>query len=194
MNLHTVLLCSALSVSGMALAQSAAPSAASEKSDSAAKQDTLSLTVVSFSGGGWGKARKARAALASIPSIEKIRISGASATLIMKAGESLDQEAAKAALTAKGLKMGAVTQRTIPNPVAHYSMKAMGVGWADTCEKARVALEKSEGFAGAFIDRKTDIFLSSNMNLTAEMINKILSDNGLSIKVMEVTKNPTVAF
>ena len=55
-----------------------------------------------------------------------------------------------------------------------------------------MALEAKEGIAGAFVDKKTEIFLSTDTELTEEGLNEILKE--YKIKVSEVKKNAEVSF
>jgi hypothetical protein len=136
--------------------------------------------------------KKAGAALATFDSIEKVRYSGSTATVILKEGGVLDQTKLTEALAGKGLKFESMTAKEMDKPVVHYTMKAKGVSCADTGEKVRVALEAIDGVAAAYVESKTDLFLSKEVEMTEAKINEVLKS--LNVSVSEVTKKDAVEF
>ena len=161
-------------------------------SEVAAQSAPLKLSIVKFSGGGWAKADKARAALTSLDSVEKIRVSGATAYVIAKEGSTLTEAIVTKALVSKGLKYVSLEDKEMAQPVALVSAKLAGVGWADTAEKVRVTLEDIDGVAGAFVDGNLELFLSKDIELSQDQLAKTLKP--LKIKVSNVTKSNEVAF
>ena len=57
-----------------------------------------------------------------------------------------------------------------------------------------MALEKVEGIDAAYIYKEVELFLSKDLEISADMLNGILSDAELKVKVSDPVKNPKVTF
>ena len=61
-------------------------------------------------------------------SVAKVRVSGATAYVLPKDGQTLTEDSVKAALTGKGLKFGSMAAKHMAKPVALVTANLKGVG------------------------------------------------------------------
>jgi len=128
----------------------------------AAAADTVPAYIVAASGGGWGGAKKARAALTSLSGVENVMMSGMRATVFTAEGASLDEASVKAAIEGKKLKFISFEKTGLSKPTAAYQLVVSGATWAIENEKARVALEKLDGIAAAYVNNDITLHYSDD--------------------------------
>lgn len=178
MKLKTLLTCSTVLFATLPLQ---AQSMMEESKTEAASIEKLNITVASFSGGGWGASRKASVALNSLESVDSIIMSGTTAIIKVKPDAEVDKSKLKKAFKEQKLKLESFKTKEISKPTLAYEMNAKGVGWADSCEKAREALEKIEGIEVAVIAKTSKIYLSEELELTEEILNKKLRRSKITV-------------
>ena len=172
----TILLTTALAVIGLSVSPGHANVAEVNNNNAAEApaQNTATVYVVNVKGKGWGVATRASMAIKSQDGVKKILMSGYRATVVMEEGKSLDEAKTKAAIEGKNLSLASFSKSQAVIPEAGYVLAVTGTGWADTNEKARVALEKVEGITGAYVNRGITLHLAKAGDLDKDKIAEAL--------------------
>jgi len=159
-----------------------------------AKESAMSLDayVVNYSGAGWSAAKKARAAFKTQDGIKTIMISGLRATVFMEEGKTLEEASISKAITSKGIKFVSMSKETLVAPKAEYVLTITGGGWAVESNKARVALEKMDGVAAAYVDKDVKIHLSDATAFNEEAVKSELKK--LKFIATSVKKSEAVSY
>lgn len=137
---------------------------------------------VQASGKGWGLTSRIGSILSSQDGVDKVLLSGLRGTIIMKDGAKLDEAKVKAALGNGGLGLSSLTETTLPIPTSMFRLDASGIGWAETNDKARAALEKVEGISGAYIDRGIVLYYADDVKFDQAKVDAVLSKYKMKIK------------
>ena len=106
----------------------------------------------------------------------------------MEDGATLDKAKVEAALKDKKLGLKSVTQEQVLIPKASYMLVASGIGWADTNDKVRAALEKHEGITGAYIDDNIILHYTDAKAFDEKEISSMLLNYKIKVKSSEVLK------
>jgi hypothetical protein len=154
--------------------------------DQAAAADAITNTatvyLVQVSGKGWGVSSRASLALKTQSGVDKILLSGLRATVVMKDGMALDQVKTEQSLNRKSLKLVSFKKDEIVIPEAGYVLAVTGTGWADTNEKARVALEKLDNVAAAYVNRGITLHLIKAGDLDQDSVANAIAPFRMNIK------------
>ncbi len=177
-------------VTPLAFAQ---PTTADAPATEANASSTVTAYVVNIKGAGWGVGKKARAALKSVTDISSFKLSGLRATLFVSDSQELSRETVSTAISGKGLKMIGFEKVELTQPAAAYMVAVKGAGgWTDTDDKVRVALEKMDNVAAAFVGRSTEIYLKEDKPLDSKAISKTLKK--FKMKVLDSQKKEAASF
>ena len=144
--------------------------------------NTATVYLVQVSGKGWGVSNRASLALKTQSGVDKILLSGLRATVIMKNGQELDQAKTEKSLNLKALKLVSFKKEEVVIPEAGYVLAVTGTGWADTNEKARVALEQLDNIAAAYVNRGITLHLVKAGELDQGSIAKAIAPYRMNIK------------
>lgn len=151
----------------------------------------VSAYVVQTSGKGWGLTSKVGSTLSKQEGVDKVLLSGLRGTVIMKDGASLDQAKVKADLKKSGLGLASFSKEVIPMPTSVFKLDVSGIGWAETNDKARAALEKVAGISGAYINKGIILHYTDNSEFDKAKVESVLSKYKIKIKSSSaVTGNP----
>ena len=118
---------------------------------------------VMFKGdGSWGVGKKASLAFKTVEEIDSVVLSGLRATITMKDGVVLPVSTITKALADKGLEYLSQEAVAEDEPKAVYVLNVAGVGWSESEEKARVALNKYDNVTNVYVGAKTELWLSKD--------------------------------
>lgn len=140
--------------------------AADDKSVAAAStvvvEDAGAYYVMFKGDGSWGVGMKASSAFDTIEGIDSVVLSGLRATITMKDGGTLPVAEISKALSAKGLEFSSQEVVAEDKPVAVYVLNVAGVGWSESEEKARAALNEYDNVTNVYVGEKTELWLSKD--------------------------------
>jgi hypothetical protein len=149
--------------------------------------ESASSYYVMFSGKGWGVGKRASSALKNVDGVESVVLSGLRATVKMNAGTSLDEKTVQEVLTKKNLTFVSQSAVTDAAPKVVYVLNVAGVGWSDTEEKARVALNDMDKVTNVYLGSSTEVWMSEDAPLDKDAVAVMLDGLGLSLEGMEKT-------
>jgi len=153
---------------------------------------SVSGYAVSFSGGGWGAASKARAALTKMEGTDKVMLSGTTAFVTVSNAETkITRGTVRKAFKDSGLSVESVKAREIPAPKEAYSIAITGGTWAQTNEKLRADLEKLDEVSAAFVNAGSiTLLMSATDSFDKEKIAKLTEKRKSTIKTATKTSSP----
>jgi len=164
----------------------AAPGASAQEATS-----TVAGYSVSFSGGGWQAANKARAALGKMEEVDKVLLSGTTAFVTTKGGTKLTRSVVRKGFDGSGLKVEGVKEKEIAKPAEAYQLAITGGTWATTNERLRDDLEKLDEVSAAFVNAGSIILLMNKADsFDQDKIGKITQKRKSTIKSANKTNSP----
>lgn len=158
-----------------------APTVSEEPAEEVAPVETVTAYKVVFKGKGWGVGNKARSVLSAQEGVKDIILSGLNATVFMNDGAELNQEAVSKGLQEKGLALTSAEKVEIEKPKATYVAKVKGLGWSDTAERVRVALETNENVIVAYVNNKITLLLRTEVPLEEQALKDTLSEQKITL-------------
>jgi hypothetical protein len=165
----------------------AAPASAEEVAPS-----TIQGYSVSFSGGGWGAAKKARVALTKIKGVDKVMLSGMTAFVTTKGDDTkITRSTVRKAFDRSGLKVERVGKKGIPAPKEAYMLAITGGTWAQTNERLRADLEKLDEVSAAFVTSgRITLLMASADSFDEEKIGEMTKKRKSVIKTSTKVSSP----
>lgn len=146
------------------------------------QKDTVTVWVVVAKGPGCNAGALTRKALDGFADkVERRVMSGSQATLILKAGQTLDRAELKKALEAQKLTFESLTQVERARAKAAYVIEVPGLACAHSAAKAREALTVALGKAALAVhaDKATVIELARDEALDVKAVEAALAGLGL---------------
>ena len=176
------ILITALATTGLVALPAYAEKGVEKQTTEQAATATVPVYIVQTSGKGWGLTSRVGSALKSQEGVAKVLLSGLRGTVIMKEGATLDEAKVKASLQAAGLGLASFSEDTLPMPSSTFMLQVSGIGWSETNDKARAALEKVVGISGAYIDNGIVLHYTDNTKFDQAKVDAVLSKFKIKIK------------
>ena len=185
---HLILTLAALWAAPLALAQGPPPvqrpiEKPAEKPAETPQKDTVTVWVLVAEGPGCNAGALTRKALDGFADkIERRQMSGATATLVLKPGQALDEAALKRALEAQKLTFVGLTKVERARAKAVYVIETPDLACAHSAAKAHAALTKALGKAALAVhaDKQTVIELAEDKPLDVKALEAAFK--GLELK------------
>lgn len=150
-----------------------------------ATEEAAGAYYVMFKGdGSWGVGKKASSAFKTVEGIDSVVLSGLRATITMKESAALPVGEITKALAGKGLEFVSQAAVAEDEPKAVYVLNVAGVGWSDSEEKARVALNKYDNVTNVYVGAKTELWLSKDEAPDKDALMATIKEAGFELEGM----------